>query len=74
MRGFYNKGMLPTVFFWKTSYGEEVDFIVEKQGKFIPIEVKLSSHIREEMAKGLISLRESIEVVPFSDFVNKKVF
>lgn len=94
MRGFYNKGMLPTVFFWKTSYGEEVDFIVEKQGKLIPIEVKLSSHTREEMAKGLISfrklfsdkisksyivnlshnkisLRDSIEVVPFSNFVRE---
>lgn len=33
----------PQIYFWRTSYGAEVDIIVESAGKLIPIEVKLSS-------------------------------
>ncbi|MFH1552163.1 MAG: ATP-binding protein [Candidatus Omnitrophota bacterium] len=55
LRNFLNKGELPKVFWWRTSYGEEVDFVMEREGKIYPIEVKLSSRTNKELAAGLIS-------------------
>ena len=40
----------PTIYFWRTAAGSEVDLIIETQGKLIPIEVKLSATPRAEMA------------------------
>ncbi len=64
LRGFLNKGEMPRVYWWRTSYGEEVDFIMEKEGKIYPIEVKLSSKSNKELAAGLIS---------FSKLFNREV-
>ena len=55
LRGFYHKGELPRVYWWRTSHGEEVDFIVEREGKILPIEVKMTSRINKGLAKGLES-------------------
>ena len=64
LRNFLNKGELPKVFWWRTSYGEEVDFVMEREGKIYPIEVKLSSRTNKELASGLIS---------FSKLFNKEI-
>lgn len=55
VRNFCNCGKLPRIFWWRTSYGEEVDFIVEDRGKLIPIEVKLSAKADSKIIKGLSS-------------------
>ena len=55
IRNFYNNGKIPRIYWWRTSYGEEIDFIVEDKGKIIPIEVKTSSRVNKQMAKNLIS-------------------
>ena len=55
VRGFYNRGRISRVFWYRTSDGSEVDFVVEREGKIMPIEVKLSSQINTAMAKGLLS-------------------
>jgi predicted AAA+ superfamily ATPase len=48
-----HKGFEPQVYFWRTSAGTEVDFIIESKGKLIPIEVKLSATVRRDMASGI---------------------
>lgn len=48
-----NKGLDSQVYFWRTSYGAEVDIIVESLGGCIPIEVKLSSTPKLKMADGI---------------------
>ncbi|RKY52195.1 MAG: GTP-binding protein, partial [Candidatus Neomarinimicrobiota bacterium] len=53
IRHFYNNGEVPRIYWWRTSTGSEVDFIVEKEGKIIPIEVKMTSNVRKELARGL---------------------
>jgi len=53
IRNFYNKGEIPRVFWWRTSHGEEVDFVVEHNGKIFPIEVKMSAQTNQSMARGL---------------------
>lgn len=55
VRSFYNKGRISRVFWYRTSDGSEVDFVVEREGKIMPIEVKLSSQVNTAMAKGLSS-------------------
>lgn len=58
VRAFYNRGMLPRIFWWRTSYGEEVDFIIEDRARIIPIEVKLSAKVTSGMARNLVSFCE----------------
>ncbi len=53
IRHFYNNGEVPRIYWWRTSTGSEVDFIVEKESKIIPIEVKMTSNVRKELARGL---------------------
>jgi predicted AAA+ superfamily ATPase len=48
-----HKGLEPQVHFWRTSAGTEVDFIVDSERKLIPIEVKLSATVRQDMASGI---------------------
>ena len=43
------------MYWWRTSHGEEVDFILEDQGKIIPIEVKLTAKAHQGLVKNLDS-------------------
>lgn len=45
------------VMYWRTATGEEVDFVVEANGKLLPIEVKSSARPRLGDAKHLLSFR-----------------
>lgn len=66
VRRFYNRGKLPRIFWWRTSYGEEVDFVVEDKGQIMPLEIKLSSRVNKQMAKSLMSFCKL-----FSDRIDK---
>ncbi|MBW2648124.1 MAG: DUF4143 domain-containing protein, partial [Deltaproteobacteria bacterium] len=46
------------VYWWRTSHGQEVDFIVEREGKIQPIEVKMTSRINRTLIKSLESFCE----------------
>ena len=37
---FFNKNRKPALFFWRDNHGHEIDCIVEKASKLIPIEIK----------------------------------
>jgi predicted AAA+ superfamily ATPase len=43
----------PAVMYWRTSSGDEVDFVIESQGKLLAIEVKATSNPGYNDAKGL---------------------
>lgn len=55
IRNFCHRGEVPRIFWWRTSYGEEVDFVIEKANKIIAIEVKMSAKANKEIIKNLIS-------------------
>lgn len=55
VRDFNARGKIPRIFWWRTSYGEEVDFIIEDRGKLIPLEVKLGAKSEANLIKGLSS-------------------
>jgi predicted AAA+ superfamily ATPase len=53
IRTITHRGMEPKVYFWRTSAGTEVDFIMVQEGKLIPIEVKLSGTPNSRMAASI---------------------
>lgn len=48
----------PDVLYWRTSIGEEVDFVIEAGDALLPIEVKATARPRAEDAKHLRTFRE----------------
>jgi predicted AAA+ superfamily ATPase len=49
----WHRGEEPCVTFWRTASGQEVDLLVEENGKLVPIEVKATATPRPGMASGL---------------------
>ena len=48
-----HRGEDPQVYFWRTASGTEVDFVIETEGKLVPVEAKLSATPRPSMAAGI---------------------
>lgn len=59
MKTLLHRGENPQVYFWRTSYGSEVDIVVDAAGKLIPIEVKLSATPRPGMADHIATFRNT---------------
>lgn len=55
-----DRGEDPRVYFWRTSAGVEVDFLVETEGMLVPVEVKLSSTPLPAMATAIRTFREDL--------------
>ncbi len=53
VKTFTHRGTDPQVYFWRTTVGTEVDFVVETGGNLVPIEVKLSATPRPAMASAI---------------------
>ena len=53
VRTLTHRGEDPQVYFWRTATDAEVDLVVEKAGKLIPVEVKLSATPSPQTAKGI---------------------
>ena len=60
IRTLVHRGLEPRVYFWRTSTGREVDFVVEADQKLIPVEVKLSGTPRPAMAAGIKTFRDDL--------------
>ena len=60
LRTLHHQGEDTQVYFWRTATGREVDFLVQFQGKLVPIEVKLSATPRPKMAAGIHALRDAL--------------
>lgn len=55
-----HRGPLPTLHFWRTATGAEVDLLVEHRGHLVPLEVKASATPKPRMAAGIESLRRDL--------------
>ena len=60
VRTLVHRGEEPRVYFWRTSAGSEVDFVVELGGRLVPIEVKLSATPRPSMATAIRSFQQDL--------------
>jgi len=52
------RGIDPEVYFWRTSAGTEVGFVVDTGSALVPIEVKASATPRPAMAAGVAAFRD----------------
>lgn len=52
-----HRGEEPTIYFWRTASGSEVDLIVEAQAGLISIEIKASATARPDMAREINTFR-----------------
>jgi predicted AAA+ superfamily ATPase len=59
-RTLVHRGEDPRIHFWRTSSGREVDFLIERRNRLVPIEVKLSATPRPAMAAGIEALRSQL--------------
>jgi hypothetical protein len=60
LRAFSNRGIgSPPVWFWRTNYGKEVDFVIERNGGFVAIECKYTSVPSESDAKTIEAFRSA---------------
>jgi len=53
MKQSYNKGTLPSIYFWRDKTGNEVDCLIEKGEKIIPIEIKSGLTINRSFFEGI---------------------
>lgn len=60
VRTLTHRGIEPRIWFWRTTAGTEVDFVVESGGKLIPIEVKLSGTPRTGMASAIRTFQRDL--------------
>lgn len=60
LRTLVHRGEEPRLYFWRTSTGSEVDLVIDTGTALLPIEMKLSSTPRTQMAEGIMSLRAAL--------------
>ncbi len=60
IRTLAHRGLEPQVYFWRTSSGTEVDFVIDTGKKLVPVEVKLSATPRPGMASGIRAFRQDL--------------
>ncbi|MBI4606980.1 MAG: ATP-binding protein [Planctomycetes bacterium] len=57
VKHFHNAGELPGIFFWRSSDGLEIDFVIEAAGRLHGIEVKASATPVPSMAEPILAWR-----------------
>jgi len=60
LKALMHRGEAPSLYFWRTARGQEVDIIVAANGMLVPIEVKLSATPRPSMATGIVAFRADL--------------
>jgi uncharacterized protein len=49
-----NRGLPSNLFFWRSNAGDEIDVIIEKGQKLIPVEIKAGQTVSQDFFKGLV--------------------
>jgi len=49
----FNQGVRPNLYFWRDSQGHEIDVLIDKGDKLIPIEIKAGQTINSDYFKGI---------------------
>ncbi len=58
---FLHRGEEPSLYYWRTVAGSEVDLVIETQTGLVPIEIKLSETPRPEMARELLAFQRDFK-------------
>ncbi len=68
-KSYFHRGEEAALYYWRTTAGSEVDMVVDTQSGLIPIEIKLSSTPRPEMAKEIIVFQRDFKEKALPGFV-----
>ena len=60
LKGRLNRGLRPSLWYWRTSDGHEVDAVVESGTSLFPFEIKASSTIHRQDLAGIVKLRDLV--------------
>ncbi len=58
IKSYYNTGRVPRAYFWCDKSGYQVDCLIERGDKMIPIEIKASMTAAKDLFKGVIHWKE----------------
>ena len=58
IKGYYNRGLQPPLYYFRDSNGKEIDLLIEEQGRLTTLEIKSSRTIHSRMFKSLQSFRK----------------
>ncbi len=53
IKGAFNRGIRPEIYFYRDSHGNEVDLLIKEKGNLVPVEIKSSSTFTKDFLKGL---------------------
>ncbi len=53
IKGAFNRGIRPEIYFYRDSHGNEVDLIIREGGRLIPIEIKSAATFSRDFLRGL---------------------
>lgn len=53
VKGAFNKGIRPEIYFFRDSHGNEVDLLIREQGVMTPVEIKSSETFSVDFVKGV---------------------
>ncbi len=52
-KNYYNKGQNPDLYYWRDQSGHEIDCLIERNGKLIPLEIKSGETITSDFFKNI---------------------
>lgn len=53
VKSYYNSGQRPEIYFYRDTHGNEIDLLIRKQRKLIPIEIKSAATFTKDFLKGI---------------------
>ncbi len=56
LKSYWHRGREPSIYFWRTKDGLEVDFVLEEGGKIYLLEIKLTMRPGKEALRGIFAL------------------
>jgi len=65
----YNRGQRPQIYFWRDNHGHEIDCIIEKGQKLVPIEIKAGKTINTGFFDELKYWNEISKTKPKDNFL-----
>jgi predicted AAA+ superfamily ATPase len=60
LKHFYNKGIRPQLYFYRDTHGNEVDLLISRRRKLIPIEIKSAATFTKSFLQGIDRFRDAV--------------
>lgn len=70
VKSFWNRGEEPPIWYYRTKEKEEIDILIDMNGKLYPIEIKLASRINTNDLRGINRLKKAKLLTGKGIFIN----